>query len=174
MPSSPPPEPSQTPGLTHLNQRGEARVVDVSDRAITVRTATATGRVVTTPEALAAIRAGSVPKGDVAAVARVAGILGAKQVPHLVPLCHPIAVDGVEVAVEVLAAAVAVTATVRTTGRTGVEIEALGAVAIAGLAVIDMLKAIDPAVTMTDVGVVTKDGGRSGAWRRPDDAGRAR
>jgi cyclic pyranopterin phosphate synthase len=154
-------------GLTHLDDEGHARMVDVSDREVTVRTATATGLVVTTPDVLAAIGAGSVPKGDVAAVARVAGILGAKRTPDLVPLCHPIALHGVEVAVEVTESGVGITATVRTADRTGVEMEALTAVAVTGLTVIDMIKSLDPAAQITAIRLETKDGGRSGPWNRP-------
>jgi cyclic pyranopterin phosphate synthase len=154
-------------GLTHLDAAGRARMVDVADRDVTVRTATATGRVVASPDVLAAIAAGTVPKGDVAATARVAGIMAAKRTPDLVPLCHPIALHGVEVDVAVGPDAVQLTARVRTADRTGVEMEALTAVAVAGLAVIDMVKALDPAASLTDVAVQAKDGGRSGSWTRP-------
>jgi cyclic pyranopterin monophosphate synthase len=156
--------------LTHLDAAGHARMVDVSDREVTVRTATAVGLVVTTPEVLNAIATGSVAKGDVAALARVAGILGAKRTPDLVPLCHPIALHGVEVDVEVTDAGVRLTATARTADRTGVEMEALTAIAVAGLTVIDMIKSLDPAARITDVQLEAKDGGRSGSWRREDSA----
>ena len=125
--------------LTHVDDQGHARMVDVAERTVTTRTATASGRVTTSAAAL--IRSGAVPKGDVLAVARIAGIMAAKKTPDLVPLCHPIAVHGVEVSVEPAAEAdeECILATVRTADRTGVEMEALTAVAVAGLAVIDMV-----------------------------------
>jgi cyclic pyranopterin phosphate synthase len=152
--------------LTHLDEAGNARMVDVAERTATVRAAAASGRVTTT--AAAAIRSGEVPKGDVLAVARIAGIMATKRTPDLIPLCHPIAVHGVEVDVAVAPDAdeVHIRATVRTAERTGVEMEALTAVAVAGLAVIDMVKAIDPHAALRDVQVEAKDGGRSGPWRR--------
>jgi cyclic pyranopterin phosphate synthase len=153
-------------GLTHLDDAGRAHMVDVSDRDVSVRTATATGRVLVSADVLAAVVDGTVPKGDVAATARVAGIMAAKRTPDLVPLCHPIAVHGVQVDVAVADGAVHIRSSVRTADRTGVEMEALTAVAVAGLTVIDMVKALDPAATLTDVRVETKDGGRSGAWTR--------
>jgi cyclic pyranopterin phosphate synthase len=154
-------------GLTHLDDSGHARMVDVSGRDVRVRTATATGRVLVGDQVLEAIRAGSVPKGDVAATARVAGIMAAKRTPDLVPLCHPIALHAVEVDVTVGSDAVHLTASVRTADRTGVEMEALTAVAVAGLTVVDMVKALDATAQITDVRVEAKDGGRSGAWTRP-------
>lgn len=152
--------------LTHLDAAGHARMVDVAGREVTTRTATASGRVTTSAAAL--IRSGEVPKGDVLAVARIAGIMATKRTPDLIPLCHPIAVHGVDVQVSVAQAAdeVLILATVRTADRTGVEMEALTAVAVAGLAVIDMLKAVDPYAALRDVQVEAKDGGRNGAWRR--------
>lgn len=152
--------------LTHLDPQGRARMVDVAARPVTTRTATASGRVTTSAAGL--IRAGEVPKGDVLAVARIAGIMATKRTPDLIPLCHPIAIHGVDVAVEVAQQAdeVSITATVRTADRTGVEMEALTAVAVAGLAVIDMVKAMDPHAALRDVQVEAKDGGRSGQWRR--------
>ena len=152
--------------LTHLDSDGHARMVDVADRAVTARTATASGRVTTSATPL--IRSGQVPKGDVLAVARIAGIMATKRTPDLLPLCHPIAVHGVQVDVAAAPDAdeVRITATVRTADRTGVEMEALTAVAVAGLAVIDMVKAVDPRAALRDVQVDAKDGGRSGAWSR--------
>jgi len=150
--------------LTHLDAAGKARMVDVADRSITTRTATASGVVRTAAAAL--IAAGSVPKGDVLATARIAGIMGAKRTPDLIPLCHPIAVHGVSVDLQVVDDQVRITATVRTADRTGVEMEALTAVAVAGLTVIDMIKAVDPGASLTEVAVDAKDGGRNGRWQR--------
>jgi len=152
--------------LTHLDDRDNARMVNVSGRDVSIRTAHASGHVHTTPQVLAAISAGSVPKGDVAAVARIAGIMAAKRTPELIPLCHPIALHNVEVSVLVTDEGVDLRAIVRTADRTGVEMEALTAVSVAGLAVIDMIKALDPAAILTDVRVDAKDGGRSGSWTR--------
>ena len=156
------------PRLTHVDETGAARMVDVSGKDVTVRTATATGRVLVSAEVVALLRGGSVPKGDALAVARIAGIQAAKRTPDLVPLCHPIAIHAVEVDLRVEDDAVHVSATVRTADRTGVEMEALTCVAVAGLALVDMVKAVDRAATITDVRVEHKAGGRSGEWRRPD------
>ena len=153
-------------GLTHVDASGAARMVDVSGKAVSVRTATASGRVLVSPEVVALLRGGGVPKGDALAVARIAGIQAAKRTPDLVPLCHPIAIHGVAVDVEVADDAVEVRATVRTADRTGVEMEALTCVAVAGLAVIDMVKAVDPAAVITDVRVESKTGGTTGDWHR--------
>ncbi len=152
--------------LTHLDPAGHARMVDVTDRDVTTRSATASGRVTTSASGL--IRSGEVPKGDVLAVARIAGIMATKRTPDLIPLCHPIAVHGVDVEVTVAPDAdeVHIRATVRTADRTGVEMEALTAVAVAGLAVIDMVKAVDPHAALRDVLVESKDSGRNGAWLR--------
>ena len=154
------------PRLTHVDASGAARMVDVSGKGVTVRTATATGRVLVSPEVVGLLRGSGVPKGDALAVARIAGIQAAKRTPDLVPLCHPIAIHGVEVDLAVEDDGVAVTATVRTADRTGVEMEALTCVAVAGLALVDMVKAVDRAATITDVQVVHKSGGRSGEWHR--------
>jgi cyclic pyranopterin monophosphate synthase len=156
--------------LTHVDELGAARMVDVSGKDVTVRTATASGRVLVSAEVVGLLRGGGVPKGDALAVARIAGIQAAKRTPELVPLCHPIAIHGVEVDLEVADDAVLVTATVRTADRTGVEMEALTCVAVAGLAVIDMVKAVDKAATITDVRVESKTGGRSGTWTRDGSA----
>ena len=150
--------------LTHLDDQGKARMVDVAERDVSTRTATAVG-VVHTPQA-AMIAAGTTPKGDVLAAARLAGIMAAKKTSDLIPLCHPIAVHGVTVELEVVPDEVRITARVRTADRTGVEMEALTAVTVAGLTVIDMIKAADPAATLDGVGVIAKDGGRSGRWER--------
>ena len=142
-------------------------MVDVSDREITTRTATASGKVLLSPLVIELLREGSVPKGDVLATARIAGIMGAKRTPDLIPLCHPIALHGVTVDLEILNDGVGIEVEVRTADRTGVEMEALTAVSVAALTVIDMVKAIDPGATITDVLVESKDGGRNGAWKRP-------
>lgn len=156
--------------LTHVDETGAARMVDVSGKDVTVRTATATGRVLVSPEVVALLRDGSVPKGDALGVARIAGIQAAKRTPDLVPLCHPVAIHGVEVDLRVGDDAVHLSATVRTADRTGVEMEALTCVAVAGLALVDMVKAVDRSATITDVRVEHKSGGRSGEWRRPGGA----
>jgi cyclic pyranopterin phosphate synthase len=153
-------------GLTHVDATGAARMVDVSAKEVSRRTAVATGRVVVSAEVVAALRGDGVPKGDALGVARIAGIMAAKRTPDLVPLCHPIALSGVEVSLDVRDDAVAIEATVRTTDRTGVEMEALTAVSVAGLALIDMVKALDPAATITDVRVEAKTGGVHGDWLR--------
>lgn len=152
--------------LTHIDEAGNARMVDVSARDQTVRTATAQGAVLLSPDVITMLRDNTVPKGDVLATARIAGIMATKRTPDLIPLCHPIAVHGVSVSVEPTAKGVAITATVRTADRTGVEMEALTAVAVAALTVVDMVKAIDPGAIITDIGVSEKDGGRNGRWTR--------
>jgi len=159
-------EPTGSRGFTHLDASGAARMVDVSAKAVTVREATATGLVRCSPAVVQALRDDAVPKGDVLAVARIAGIQATKRTPDLVPLAHPVAVHGVVMDVEVVADGVALRATVRTAERTGVEMEALTAVAVAGLAVVDMVKALDRYSEITDVRVVAKSGGRSGDWVR--------
>src|SRR6476661_4439119 len=152
--------------LTHVDEAGAARMVDVSGKDPTARTATATGRVLTSPEVVALLRGAGVPKGDTLAVARLAGIMGAKQTPALIPLCHPLSISGVTVDLAVTDAGVDIHATVRTTDRTGVEMEALTAVSVAALTVVDMVKAVDKAAVITDVRVESKSGGRSGDWSR--------
>jgi cyclic pyranopterin phosphate synthase len=142
-------------------------MVDVSGKDVTARQARATGRVLLSAAAIAALRAGEVPKGDALAVARIAGIQGAKRTPDLVPLCHPIAVHSVTVDLTVADDAVLIEAIVRTADRTGVEMEALTSVTVAALALIDMVKAIDPAAVISDVRVEEKTGGKTGIWRRP-------
>ena len=154
------------PRLTHVDEQGAARMVDVSEKAVTARSATATGRVLVSAEVVGLLRGEGVPKGDALAVARLAGIMGAKQTPALIPLCHPLAISGVVVELDVADDAVEITATVRTTDRTGVEMEALTAVTVAALTVIDMVKAVDKAAVITDVRVEAKSGGRSGDWTR--------
>ncbi|MCA0294647.1 MAG: cyclic pyranopterin monophosphate synthase MoaC [Actinobacteria bacterium] len=153
--------------FTHLDASGQARMVDVTGKDVTVRTATAEG-LVRCPEAVvAALRAGEVPKGDVLAVARIAGIAAAKRTPELLPLAHVIGVHGVAVDVAVVDEGVTVRATVRTADRTGVEMEALIAVSVAALAVVDMVKGLDKRVEIASVRLVAKSGGRSGDWQRP-------
>ena len=152
--------------LTHVDETGAARMVDVSAKQVSARTASASGRVLVSPEVVALLRGEGVPKGDALAVARIAGIMGAKQTPSLIPLCHPLAVSGVKVDLTVQDDAVAIWASVSTTDRTGVEMEALTAVAVAGLTVVDMVKAVDKAAVITDVRVETKTGGKSGEWVR--------
>ena len=139
--------------LTHVRADGSAHMVDVSAKAVTARQASAAGRVVLSDRAIRALREGDVPKGDALAVARIAGIQAVKRTPDLIPLAHPIAVHGVELV-----------ATVRTADRTGIEMEALTAVAVAALALIDMIKAVDKHARITDVRVTAKSGGRSGDW----------
>lgn len=153
--------------LTHLDETGAARMVDVSAKDVTARTARATGRVRVAPRVVELLRGEGVPKGDALSVARVAGILGAKRTPELVPLCHPLALSGVEVDLSVADDAVEIAATVRTTDRTGVEMEALTAVSVAALTVVDMVKGVDRAAVITDVRVEEKTGGVSGDWGRP-------
>jgi cyclic pyranopterin monophosphate synthase len=152
--------------FTHVDETGAARMVDVSAKDITVRTATATGRVVVNADVIELLRGAGVPKGDALAVSRIAGIMAAKRTPDLVPLCHPIAIHGVTVDLAVQDDGVSIEATVRTADRTGVEMEALTCVVVAGLALVDMVKAVDPAAVITDVLVVEKTGGKTGTWRR--------
>jgi cyclic pyranopterin phosphate synthase len=152
--------------LTHLDEAGAARMVDVSEKDVTARTARASGRVLVSPHVVELLRGEGVPKGDALATARIAGIMGAKRTPDLIPLCHPLSVSGVTLDLSVADDAVEITATVRTTDRTGVEMEALTAVAVAGLTVIDMVKAVDKGAVITDVRVEEKTGGKSGHWSR--------
>ena len=160
-------EPSASPGrLTHVDESGAARMVDVSAKSVTAREARASGRVLVSSEVVALLRGEGVPKGDALAVARIAGIMGAKQTPALIPLCHPLAISGVTVDLAVTDDAVEISATVRTSDRTGVEMEALTAVSVAALTVIDMVKAVDKGAVITDVRVETKTGGKSGDWAR--------
>jgi cyclic pyranopterin phosphate synthase len=153
--------------LTHVDETGAARMVDVSTKDVTVRSATAAGVVRTTAEVVALLHREALPKGDALGVARVAGIMGAKRTPDLVPLCHPIALHGVQVDLRLDNSSVEITTTVRTADRTGVEMEALTAVATAGLALIDMIKAVDPSASLDAVRVLRKEGGKTGLWVRP-------
>jgi cyclic pyranopterin phosphate synthase len=158
---------TERPTLTHVDSRGQARMVDVSAKDVTVRTASARGRVLLGADAVAALRGGEVPKGDALAVARIAGLQAAKRTPDLVPLAHPVAVHGVVVELTVADDGVDIDATVTTADRTGVEMEALTCVTVAALALVDMVKAVDKRARITDVRVVAKSGGRSGDWTAP-------
>ncbi|MFC7547114.1 cyclic pyranopterin monophosphate synthase MoaC [Plantactinospora sp. GCM10030261] len=155
--------------LTHIDAAGAAHMVDVSAKEVGARRAVAAGRLVTTTEVVELLRRDGLPKGDALAVGRLAGIMGAKRTPDLIPLCHPIALHGVTVDLDPVGHTVEIVATVRTADRTGVEMEALTAVAVAGLALIDMVKAVDPAASVEAVRVLRKEGGKTGDWRRPVD-----
>jgi cyclic pyranopterin phosphate synthase len=159
--------------LTHVDEAGAARMVDVSGKDVTARTARASGRVLVSPRVVELLRGEGVPKGDALATARIAGIAGAKRTPDLIPLCHPLAVSGVKVDLTVADDAVEITATVKTTDRTGVEMEALTAVSVAALTVVDMVKAVDKGAVVTDVRVEDKTGGKSGDWHREAHGGEA-
>jgi cyclic pyranopterin phosphate synthase len=156
----------EQPRLTHLDESGAARMVDVSGKPETRREAVATGRVRVSAAVVDLLRGEGVPKGDALGVARVAGIMAAKRTPDLVPLCHPLAISGVRVDLIVVEDGVEITASVRTTDRTGVEMEALTAVSVAALTVVDMVKAVDKDTVISDVRVESKTGGKSGDWTR--------
>ncbi|WP_380784048.1 cyclic pyranopterin monophosphate synthase MoaC [Sphingomonas sp. R86520] len=151
-------------GLTHIDEAGAARMVDVGGKAVTAREAIATGRITMTAEAAAAIGAGTAKKGDVLAVARVAGIMAAKRTSDLIPLCHPLPLTKVEIELVVDAAGVTATATASTEGKTGVEMEALTAATVTLLTIYDMAKAIDKTMVLSDIRVIAKSGGKSGNW----------
>ena len=157
-------------GLTHVDASGNARMVDVSQKRVTIREATASGRLRTTSEVIELLRQNGLPKGDALTVARVAGIAGAKRTPDLVPLCHPVALHAVTVELAMRDDSVEITATTRTADRTGVEMEAITAVMAAGLTLYDMVKVVDRAAQLTDIRLVHKSGGRSGEWNRPSEA----
>jgi cyclic pyranopterin phosphate synthase len=152
--------------LTHLDTRGAAHMVDVSAKDVTARVATASATFVTTPEVVALLLRDGLPKGDALAVARIAGLAAAKRTADLVPLCHPVALHGVSVELEVGERSIEIVATTRTADRTGVEMEALTAVAVAGLALYDMVKAVDRSAALTDLRLLHKQGGRTGEWTR--------
>ncbi|MBS4727470.1 cyclic pyranopterin monophosphate synthase MoaC [Mycobacterium sp. SM1] len=156
-----------TGALSHLDERGAAHMVDVSGKGASKRTAVAAGVVRTSAHVVSLISAAGLPKGDALATARVAGILAAKRTSELIPLCHQLALTGVDVDFTVGETDIEITATVRSTDRTGVEMEALTAVGVAGLTLYDMIKAVDPAARIDDIRVLRKEGGRSGAWVRP-------
>ncbi|HTJ40018.1 MAG TPA: cyclic pyranopterin monophosphate synthase MoaC [Dactylosporangium sp.] len=152
--------------LTHVDASGAARMVDVAAKDVTVRRAVAAGFIRTTTEVVGLLREGALPKGDALAVARIAGIMGAKRTPDLIPLCHPIALHGVTVELTLRDETIEIEVVARTADRTGVEMEALTAVATAGLALIDMVKAVDPAASLESVRVLRKEGGKTGLWER--------
>ncbi|MCX7668846.1 MAG: cyclic pyranopterin monophosphate synthase MoaC [Anaerolineae bacterium] len=156
------------PELTHLDAQGQAHMVDVGAKAETEREAVAAGRVLMRPETLRLIQAGDLPKGDVLGTARVAGIMAAKRTAELIPLCHPLLLTSVAVdfAYDEEASAVEITATVRCRGQTGVEMEALAAVSVAALTIYDMAKAVERGMTITDIRLLEKRGGKSGVWKR--------
>jgi cyclic pyranopterin phosphate synthase len=155
--------------LTHVDAAGAARMVDVSAKTATARVAVASGVLHTTAEVIDLLRRDGLPKGDALATARIAGIMAAKRTPDLIPLCHPIALAGATLDLALDGDSVRITATVKTTDRTGVEMEALTAVAVAGLTLHDMVKAVDPAAVLDRVQVERKDGGKTGDWTRPAD-----
>ena len=155
-------------GLTHLDENGAARMVDVGGKQASARIAIAGGRIAMSPDALAAIRDGDVPKGDVIAAARIAGIMAAKRTGDLIPLCHPLGLEAVTVEFAFEDGGIAVTASASLTGKTGVEMEALVAVSTALLTIYDMAKAIDKAMVIGDVRLLEKRGGKSGDWKAPD------
>jgi len=150
--------------LTHVDESGAARMVDISGKDVTARSATARGSVEVSAEVLRLLRGDGVPKGDALGVARVAGIMATKRTPDLIPLCHPLAISGVDLDLTLTHTSVEITATVRTTDRTGVEMEALTAVSVAALTVIDMVKAVDKHASINGIEVVAKSGGKSGDW----------
>jgi cyclic pyranopterin phosphate synthase len=165
------PAPSDAPsasGLTHLDSDGRARMVDVGDKAVTSRTAVATGRIELLPHVIDLVRADDLPKADVLATARIAGISGAKKTSELIPLCHQIPLSSVKIDFTFAADSIEITATAKTTGQTGVEMEALTAVAVAGLTLHDMVKALDPGAILTDIQLRDKTGGKRGHWTRAD------
>lgn len=158
-----------SPAFTHLDGAGHARMVDVTAKPPTVRAATARASVRCAPATVAALRDGAVPKGDVLAVARIAGIQAAKRCAELLPLAHVIGVHGATVDLAVVEGGVDIEATIRTADRTGVEMEALTAVTVAALAVVDMIKGVDRSAVIADARIVAKEGGRSGSWTREDE-----
>ena len=158
------------PRLTHFDAAGRAQMVDIGDKADTRRVAVATGRVRMAPETLAVIREGRAAKGDVLAVAQVAAIMAAKKTHEIIPMCHPLLLTRIAVDFAIEDDGVAITARVETTGKTGVEMEALTAVSAAGLTIYDMVKAIDRGMVIDAIRLESKEGGRSGVWKRPADA----
>lgn len=159
------------PALSHVTPEGQATMVDVSGKLATVREATAGAFVAMSAQTVAIVRAGGLTKGDALGVAKIAGIMAAKRTPELIPLCHPLALSKIDVQLEVVDTGVRIEATVRTEDRTGVEMEALVAAAVAGLTIYDMCKAVDKGITITEVGLIAKTGGKSGPWVRRDASG---
>ena len=157
--------------LTHLDDEGAARMVDVGGKAATARRAVASGRITMSPEALDAIRTGNAPKGDVLGTARIAGIMAAKRTGELIPLCHPLGLEAVDIAFAYEAGAIRATATASLTGKTGVEMEAMTAVCVALLTIYDMAKAIDKGMVIEAVRLIAKSGGKSGDWHAPEADG---
>lgn len=156
------------PELTHLNESGEVHMVDVGDKPVTKRVAVAEGFVSMSEELVERFFSGDLPKGDAAAVARVAGITGAKKTSDLIPLCHPISLDSVEISLQRAGHGVAITATVSSTGQTGVEMEAMTAVSATALTIYDMVKGVERGVSVETVRLLKKEGGRTGTWERPE------
>lgn len=154
----------QPTALSHVREDGSARMVDVTGKSVTDRQAVAAATVATRPDVIARIANGALPKGEVLPVARVAGVMGAKRTADLIPLCHPLPLSGIEIDFETQADRIRIVGTVKTTGRTGVEMEALTAVTTAALTVYDMIKAVDKNAVITDVAVLAKSGGKSGDW----------
>ena len=152
--------------LTHLNSAGQANMVDVTGREITVRIADTSAQVNLSASVVVLLRDGATPKGDVLSTARIAGIMAAKKTSELIPLCHPIAINTISIDLAITDSGVAIKARVITSDRTGVEMEALTAVSVAGLTIIDMVKALDPAATITDIRIDSKSGGKNGDWKR--------
>jgi cyclic pyranopterin monophosphate synthase len=157
---------SDSRSLTHFDEAGRARMVDVGGKEVTARKAIATGRVTMNPETVELIRMNRVKKGDPLAVAQVAGIMAAKRTHELIPMCHPLLLTRIDLALDLDDTGVSIEATVETRGQTGVEMEALTAVSVAALTVYDMVKAVDRGMTITDIGLQAKSGGKSGTWTR--------
>ena len=153
--------------LTHINQDGQAHIVDITDRAVTHRAARVSGRVSISSEVYRLISSDGISKGNVLEIARIAGIMGAKKTPELIPLCHPISITGVEISLILHEDAIEISAMVKTTDKTGVEMEGFTAVAIAALTVIDMIKAVDPTASISSIQLEEKSGGKNGDWVRP-------
>lgn len=155
--------------LTHLDAPGRAKMVDISEKAETVREAIARGIILLKPETLRLIQEGAVPKGDVFATARIAGIMAAKAVPTLIPLCHPLLISAAEIAFRTLDGKIEIEARIKTVGKTGAEMEALTAVAMAALTIYDMCKGVDKGMVIEQIRLVAKEGGRSGRYLRPGE-----
>ena len=153
-------------GLTHLNTAGEANMVDVTGREVTVRTANTSATVNLSTHVVALLRDGTTPKGDVLTTARIAGIMAAKKTSELIPLTHPIAINKISIDLQITDSGGAIKGQVITSDRTGVEMEALTAVSVAALSIIDMVKALDPSASITDIHIVSKSGGKNGDWKR--------